>query len=71
MNIDKATLKKLRDNALYKLFVLSGMSFRDFADFWCVDFSNIRRIYNKKRREELERLADKRGEELRREGGKK
>ena len=66
MNLDKETLRELRNNSLYTLFSLSGMSFREFEKFWCIDQSNITRICNKKRRKELERLANKRDEELKR-----
>lgn len=41
-------LRNLRDDMLFKMYMVADMSYRDFADFWNLDHSQLQRIVQKK-----------------------
>ena len=57
--VDKDLLTKFRDNALWKLFTMSGMSINAFAKFWNLDRSQISRVLEKRRIFELGKKGGK------------
>ena len=57
--VDRDLLAKFRDNALWKLFTMSGLSIKAFAKFWNLDRSQISRILEKRRNFELEKKGGK------------
>jgi hypothetical protein len=55
ISFTKETLLKLRNNALYRLYEMAGMTYRDFADFWNLDHSQMVRIIEDRRARELKK----------------
>jgi len=56
--LGKRTLKNLRDNAIWKLFLLAEMSTREFAKFWNRDHSQLFRIIQDRREIEAKKKKD-------------
>ena len=58
ISLEKKTLKALRNNAIYKLFLLSEMTTIDFAKFWNLDRSQITRVIQDRREMEAKKKKD-------------
>ena len=53
--ISKKLIRTAKNDTAVKLFLVSGMSYREFTDFWNMDHSTLVKLVNKEKQKEADK----------------